>query len=286
MKLNKKSKLQILLIMLVIASVMMIPSIPKSYAHAFVVKSDPSPSQSLSTPPTKVDVYCNDPIDIKYSQLKVLDSDGKEVQLNDLHYINGDKTTLSVSLPAGLKNGIYTVSTKMLDQTDGHVTENAYVFAVGQPLPQNLVNPATVSNYQAVSIPEAIARFPALLGQVMVTGAVSATLWLWNPISRISTLRNSTSETRVKIDVSMIRWITIGSNILLVSGFAMIIVQAYAINAGILDAISTKFGNMWLLRMVISSALFGLSYVTYYKMKKSPKVLSKGYLLTMLGLSF
>src|SRR2546426_5113140 len=84
----------------------------------------------------------------------------------------------------------------------------------------------------------------------------------------------------------MTRWITIGSNILLVSVFAMIIVQAYAINAGILDAISTKFGNMWLLRMIISSALFGSSYVMYYKMKRSPKVLPKRYLLTMLGLSF
>ena len=282
-KLNNISKFQFVLILLLISTVAIIPEMPRSYAHASVEKSDPARAQSLSSSPTKVDIYLSDPIDIRYSQLKVLDSDGKEIQENDLHYINNNQYTMSVSLPAGLKDGLYTISTKVLDQTDGHVTEDAFVFAIGQPVPQNLTN---LSNYQVVSIPEAIARFPALLGQVMVTGSVSATLWLWNPISRIFTLRNSTFETRVKIDVSMTRWITIGSNILLVSGFAMIIVQAYAINAGILDAISTKFGNMWLLRMIISSALFVLSYVMYYKMKKSPKVLPKRYLLTMLGLSF
>src|SRR3989441_8380474 len=282
-KLNNISKFQFVLILLLISTVAIIPEMPRSYAHASVEKSDPARAQSLSSSPTKVDIYLSDPIDIRYSQLKVLDSDGKEIQENDLHYINNNQYTMSVSLPAGLKDGLYTISTKVLDQTDGHVTEDAFVFAIGQPVPQNLTN---LSNYQVVSIPEAIARFPALLGQVMVTGAVSATLWLWSPISRISTLRNSSSETRIKIDVSMTRWITIGSNILLVSGFAMIIVQAYAINAGILDAISTKFGNMWLLRMIISSALFVLSYVMYYKMKKSPKVLPKRYLLTMLGLSF
>ncbi len=261
----------------------MVPNIPNSYEHAVIEKSNPSRAQSLSSIPTSVDVYLSDPIDIRYSQLKVLDSDGKEIQENDQHYINNDQSTLSVSLPTGLKDGIYTVSAVVLDQTDGHVTKDGFVFAVGQPVPTNL---STLSTYEVVSIPEAIARFPALLGQVMVTGAVFAALWLWNPISRIPSLRNSSSETRIKIDVSMVRWITIGSNILLVSGFAMIIVQAYAINAGILDAISTKFGNMWILRMIIASVLFGLSYVMYKKMKRTPKVLPRAYLVTMLGISF
>ena len=283
---NKKTKLQIILIIFIISSGIVIPSIPKSYAHAFVEKSDPSPSQSLSTAPTRVDVYFSDPVDIRYSQLKILDSDGKEIDSNDQHYINGDESTLSVSLPSGLKNGIYTVSTKVLDQTDGHVTENAFVFAVGEVIPANLANPVTSSNYQEVSIPEAIARFPALLGQIIVTGAMSATLWLWNPISRISSLKNSVLQTRIKIDHLMIKLAVIGSVIILSSGFAMIIVQAFSINAGILDALSTKYGNMLLLRMVASAYLLALSLATYYKLKKSPQILSRSKILTMLGASF
>lgn len=282
-KFNGKLSFQVILIIIVISSIILIPNIPNSYAHAFVTKSDPVSSQSLATQPTKVDVYFNDPIDIRYSQLKVLDSNGKEIQQKDLHYINNDESTLSVSLPSGLKDGIYTVTTKVLDQTDGHVTENAYVFAIGQPVPQNLATP-TSNNYQEVSIPEAIVRFPALVGQVLVVGASFATLWLWGPISRISWLGNALAETRMKIDRSMTKLTVSGSILVVASGFAMIAVQAYSINAGILDAISTKFGSMWIIRMIASAALLALSYTMYHKIKKSNSITSRGHVLGLFAI--
>ena len=281
-KFNGKLSFQIILIIAIISSIVfVIPNIPNSYAHAFVTKSDPAPSQSLSTQPSKVDVYFSDPIDIRYSQLKVLNSSGGEIQEKDQHYINNDESTLSVSLPPGLKDGIYTVTTKVLDQTDGHVTENAFVFAIGQVIPQNFVNP-TSNNYQEISIPEAIARFPALVGQVMVVGASFATLWLWRPISRIPWLGYALAETRIKIDRHMIKLAVIGSVILLSSGFAMILVQAYSIDAGILDAISTKFGSIWIIRMIASAALFALSFTMYQKIKKSNAILPKSHVLGLL----
>lgn len=285
LRVYNKTKLFTILIVLVISSIIILPNIPSSYAHAFVVKSDPSPSQSISLPPTKVDVYFNDPIDIKYSQLKVLDSNGKQIRVGDQQYINNDQSTLRVSLPLNLKDGIYTVSTKVLDQTDGHVTENAYVFGVGQVVPQNIAT-STSSNYQIVSIPEAVARFPSLVGQVIVAGIATSTLWIWGPINKIPRLRDALSETRIKIENSMIRLSVIGSIIILVAGFAMITVQAYSINAGILDAIATKFGNMWVLRMVASFGLFALSAMVYFKSKKSSSILSKKYLLTLSAVSF
>src|SRR5438309_122514 len=281
-KFNGKLSFQIILIIAIISSIVfVIPNIPNSYAHAFVTKSDPAPSHSLSTQPSKVDVYFSDPIDIRYSQLKVLNSSGGEIQEKDQHYINNDESTLSVSLPPGLKDGIYTVITKVLDQTDGHVTENAFVFAIGQAIPQNFVNP-TSNNYQEISIPEAIARFPALVGQVMVVGASFATLWLWRPISRIPWLGYALAETRIKIDRHMIKLAVIGSVILLSSGFAMILVQAYSIDAGILDAISTKFGSIWIIRMIASAALFALSFTMYQKIKKSNAILPKSHVLGLL----
>lgn len=283
LKLNNKTKLFTILTVLAISSIIILPNIPSSYAHSFIVKSDPSPSQSISSPPTKVDVYFNDPIDIKYSQLKVLDSDGTQIQLGDQQYINNDQSTLSVSLPPNLKNGVYTVSTKVLDQTDGHVTENAYVFGVGQAVPQNLAT--APSNYQ-VSIPEAAARFPSLLGQVIVAGVATSTLWLWGPINKIPRFRDALSETRIKIEKSAIRLSVIGSIVILAAGFAMIIVQAYSINAGILDAISTKFGNMWILRMIASTVLFALSITVYAKSKKSTNILSRKYLGILSAVSF
>ncbi|NHH97326.1 hypothetical protein DYY66_0779 [Candidatus Nitrosotalea sp. FS] len=110
-----KNKLLVIVVIAVITSVIVIPNIPNSYAHASVERSNPAESQSLSTPPTKVDVYFSDPVDIKFSEIKVLDSDGKQIQENDLHYIDRNQKALSVSLPPNLKNGIYTIATRVLE---------------------------------------------------------------------------------------------------------------------------------------------------------------------------
>src|SRR5438132_7963344 len=280
----RKTSFQIILIVAIVSSIVfVIPNIPNSYGHASITKSDPAPSQSLDTQPSKVDVYFDDLIDIRYSQLKVLNSSGVEIQLKDLHYIDNDEHTLSVSLPPRLKDGIYTVQTKVLDQTDGHVTNPAFVFGIGQAVPQNFSS-STASNYEVISIPEAIARFPALVGQVIVVGISFATLWLWGPISRIPWLGNSLTETRTRIDSSMLKLAVIGSVIILSSGFVMIAVQAYSINAGILDAISTKFGSIWIIRMIASSILFGLSFTMYHKIKKSNTIPPKINILGLFGI--
>src|SRR5919197_4795122 len=87
--------------------------IPKSYAHAFTIRSDPSPSQSLPTPPSKVNVYFSEPIDLRYSTVKVLDPGGKQVDNKDEHNIGGDPASLSVTLfSTSLTVGVNTVPTK------------------------------------------------------------------------------------------------------------------------------------------------------------------------------
>src|SRR5437763_6456064 len=106
--------------------------IPEAYAHAFTIKSDPSPSQSLPSSPSKVDVFFSEPVDLRYSTIKVLDASGKQVDNKDPRNINGDPASLSVTLPSGLKDGVYTVSTKVLSATDGHVVDNAFVFGIGE----------------------------------------------------------------------------------------------------------------------------------------------------------
>lgn len=280
-----KNGFKVLLILATIsfsAVFLILPNIPDSYAHALILKSNPTPSQSLPSPPSKIDVYFTDPVDIRYSEIKVLDPNGKEVQNKDLHYINSDQSGLGVSLPAGLPNGVYTVSTKVLDQTDGHVTENGFVFAVGVAAPQTVAK-SKVSYSDVISIPDAIARFPALVGQVIVVGVGFSTLWLWSPLSRITGLQQRFAETRLKIDRRAMTLILIGSIIIFSSGFGMIAAVAYSIHAGFLDAISTKFGQMWIVRMMVSSLLLGLSFVFYFKQRKSNSILPKNQTAIILG---
>src|SRR5579863_1491034 len=178
-----------------------ISGIPKSYEHAFVVDSSPAPASSVNTVPAQVEIEFVDPIDLRYSQIKVLDVNGKAIQNNDWHFTDNDHTKTAVSLPPDTPNGIYTVYTKVLDATDGHTTTNAFVFAIGQPIPQNLLNAKTnISFSDIVSIPDAIARYPSLVGQITVVGAVFSSFWIWRPISRISPLNDASKLMRSRID--------------------------------------------------------------------------------------
>lgn len=106
-------------------------AIHTSFGHAFVLSSNPSSSQSLAQSPQQVNVFFSEPVDLRFSHLKVLDSNGKEVDKGDVHHLQNDESTLTVSVPS-LKDGTYTVSTNVLSQTDGHVTDNAFVFGIGE----------------------------------------------------------------------------------------------------------------------------------------------------------
>ncbi|MDQ3869176.1 MAG: copper resistance protein CopC, partial [Thermoproteota archaeon] len=262
-----------------------LPSIPKSYAHAFVINSNPSPSQTLKSPPTKVEVYLSEPVDLRYSKLSVIDQNGKQVDNKNVQYANRDQTALSVILLPDIKDGLYTVSTKMLSQIDGHVTDNAFVFGVGEAkVPNSVSSKSLQSSSSQLSILDAIARIPALVSQVMIVGAAFATLWLWEPMSKISWLKSDFAQTRNRIDRSLIKLIVIGSIILALSDFGMIYVQAYSINAGIADAIVTKFGNIWIVRTLVSLVILVIAIIIHLKLKKTnSSIPSKSNILSILA---
>jgi copper transport protein len=122
---------------------------------------------------------------------------------------------------------------------------------------------------------------------VIIVGAAFGTLWLWKPLARVPWLSNVISKTRVSIDKNMMLLIIIGTGLVLASGVAMIVVQAISINAGIPEAVATKFGNVWLTRMIQSSILMGISLVIYRRITKSNVTASNAemYAILILGLA-
>jgi copper transport protein len=243
-------------------------SIQTSFGHAFVINSNPAQSGSISSSPQQVNVFFSEPVDLRYSHLRVLDSNGKQVDNQDVHYLENDESTLTVSVPV-LKDGIYTVSTNVLSQTDGHVTDNAFVFAIGQAvIPANASSIATPSK---LYLPEAIARFPTLLAQVMIVGATFGTLWMWGPLSKIASLTESISQIKNRVNKRLAVYYVIASIILVSSNFAILFFQAIAINGSIIDVLDTRFGTILLERSIISFIILGLSIfeLRQFRKKKS-----------------
>ena len=243
-------------------------AIHTSFGHAFVLSSSPSSSQSLAQSPQQVSVFFSEPVDLRFSHLKVLDSNGKEVDKGDVHHLQNDESTLTVSVPS-LKDGTYTVSTNVLSQTDGHVTDNAFVFGIGEAavVPKNISTTATTS--PTLYLPEAIARFPTLVAQVMVVGAALGTLWIWKPLSKISSLTESISQIRNRVSKRLASYYVVASIILVSSNFAILFFQAMSINGSVIEVLETRFGTVLLERSVISFILLGLSLFELRQFRKS-----------------
>ena len=118
-------------------------------------------------------------------------------------------------------------------------------------------------------LPEAIARFPTLVGQVIIVGGAFATLWLWRPIAKIDWLATTVDQMRRKIDKRIAILMVIGGAILVASDFGMIYAEAKSIDISILDAIGTKFGSLWIYRLVTSLVLMCLSVLLFLNQRRN-----------------
>nr|WP_232203055.1 copper resistance CopC family protein [Nitrosopumilus sp. SJ] len=162
-----------LLIFLVILSSI---SLPFVYAHPFTEQTIPSLETNSPTGTTKVIVFFSEPVDINFSELKVLDNNGNQIDNKDTDYYEGEQSLIVTTPP--LEDGVYTATTKVLSKVDGHLVPGAFLFAVGDVI----VDPSILGierPSEIVFLPEAGARFPGIVGQTIVLGVVIASLFIW-----------------------------------------------------------------------------------------------------------
>lgn len=275
------------------------------FGHAFVLDSSPAPSSNLETAPSRVEVFLSEPVDDSYSEVKVIGPDGKQVDNQDTQHFEGDESTLGVTLPeGGLEDGVYTVSTKMLSQIDGHVTDDAFVFGVGEGAPasgQAEQETSGGSSLDELSVPDAMARFPALVGQVVVVGAAFCALWLWRPFKKlylldgisatagireygddraqespsVHSLSDVVSQFQKSIGQRMVKAMLVGAAIVVIADFGMIYALSYSLDIGMLEAMTTKFGNIWFVRTGVSILLFALVLFAFLKLNRRVSKLPK-----------
>jgi copper transport protein len=248
-------------------------SVPDSFAHPVYVKSTPQAFESVSSSPPAVNVFFTEPIELKYSKISVIGPDGNRVDKDDPHNVGGDTASLGVSLQPGIPDGTYTVSTKVLSAVDGHSVDNAFTFGVGSGTILS-GQPAEQQTQNLLSLPEVASRYPGMIGVVMIVGGAFATLWLWKPIARVPWLYDAVAQKKIEIDKAMVKFVIIGVILVLASSVAIIFVQANSAGSSIQDAIATKFGSVWLSRMLQSAILAAIAFSVYRKVVR--KNLSPG----------
>lgn len=255
--------MKLLLVLIIFSSL----TIPFASAHPFTLETIPSLESNVSVGITEVIVYFSEPVEIDFSTLKVIDSNGNQIDNKDTKYYQGEESLIVTTPP--LEEGVYTVSTKVLSKVDGHLVPNAFLFAVGDVVINDIDILGKESPTDLVFLPEAGARYPGLVGQTIVLGAIIASLLIWGTQNK-QLIREEVSKIESFHHGKFMSITGIGLILVFISDILMIAVQSIRIESSPLDAIQTTFGNTWLIRMALTIILLGIWFALDRK-----KVLSK-----------
>ena len=226
---------------------------PLAYGHPFLLDSEPAQGQNAAVGTTQIVTHYSEAVEIDFSELKIYDSNGNQVDKRDTAYYNAESSLVITTQP--LEDGVYTIASKVLSKVDGHLVHAAIIFGVGDvQIDTSLLESQEQS--ETTFIPESIARFPGLVGQTIVLGGVIASIAIW-----------STGRTRFKEQIALIensfkikfsKVIGFGVIAVFASNFIMLGVQTWRLEVSPLDVIQTTFGSTWLTRMILTIILIGI----------------------------
>ena len=228
--------------------------IPSAYAHPFLLDSEPSQAANVPIGTTQIITKYSESVEIDFSELKVFDSNGNQVDNRDTAYYDGESSLVITTPP--LEDGVYTVTSKVLSKVDGHLVRAAIVFGVGEAkVDVSLLESQEQS--ETTFLPEAAARFPGIVGQTVVLGSAIVAIAIWSTQQKYFGKDNLALISKTyRSKFSKITGIALVS--VLVSNFAMIAVQTFRLETSPLDVIGTAFGTTWLIRMIITIILLGI----------------------------
>ncbi len=261
--------MQKFLIILLIISFM---SIPFASAHPFTEETIPSSSSNAPAGTTEVIVFFSEPVDIDFSEVKVFDSNGNQIDNKDTNYYEGELTLIVTTPP--LDDGIYTTAVKVLSKVDGHLVPSAFLFGIGDVVIKDN-NPPPVES-EIIFLPEAGARFLGIVGQTIVLGSVIASLIIWGTQNK-QLIKKELYGIEIFHHGKFMSITGIGLVLVFISDILMITIQTIRLETSPLDVVQTYFGTIWLARMIITVILLGI----WFGMDKR-KTLSKKNQIPML----
>lgn len=143
---------------------------PSASAHATVVTTDPADGALLASAPARVTVTYNEAVSLRLGALRVFAPDGSQVEIGTADHLNGKPETATVPLKAGLKNGTYVVSWRVIS-ADSHPVRGAWTFSIGTTSAANSGGAAAApSGSRTVGMLFGIARWLAYLGFAALAG--------------------------------------------------------------------------------------------------------------------
>ena len=240
---------------------------PLASAHPFLLDSEPGQGQNAPAGTIQIITNYSEAVEIGFSELKVYDANGNQIDNRDTAYNNGETSLIVTTQP--LEDGVYTITSKVLSKVDGHLVQAAIVFGVGDvKIDSALLEKQETS--ESTFIPESIARFPGLVGQTIVLGGVIVSITIWS--SQQTRFREVFADINEQFKLKFSKIIGYGVIATFASNFIMLGVQTWRLETSPLDVIGTTFGTTWLIRMIITIVIIGL----WFWMERKKQITIKG----------
>ena len=255
--------------------------VPSVYAHPFLLDSEPSQAVNAPIGTTQIITKYSEAVEIDFSELKVFDSNGNQIDNGDTAYYEGESSLVITTSP--LEDGIYTVTSKVLSKVDGHLVRAAIIFGVGEAQVDVSILESQDES-ETTFLPEAAARFPGIVGQTVVLGSTISAIAIWGTQRKYFGKENLTLINQTyRSKFSKITGVALVG--VLVSNFVMIAVQTVRLETSPIDVLGTTFGATWLIRMIITIILLGI----WFWMERKPRLTNKKHvpmLIVSLALIF
>jgi copper transport protein len=221
-----------------------------AFAHATLLQTSPAAGQVLVRPPKTLTLGFNESVEVALGAIRVYNSKGERLDTGGASHPTGQQSRVQVGLPK-LGNDSYVVTWRVIS-ADSHPVQGAFTFQVGraaaagnlQSLSQRLL--ANQGGDTTVGFLYAVARFGVFASLALLIGAAAFLFLVW-PAGRES------------IGAARLVWAGwIGAVVATIVGIALDGAYAAALPLGdalkpsvISDVLDTRFGRVWLLRLVL-----------------------------------
>ncbi len=240
-------------------------------AHAVLESSTPARGAQLKAPPEQVDFTFNEPVEASLGAVRVFDTQGNQVQSDDLKRPGGDADSVGASLPGDLPDGLYTATYHVIS-ADSHPVSGGITFTIGKPGggQAGFVQGKTISELLAETetgqVTEIGFWFDRWIGYLAIALAIGAIVWMSLILGRAGGLPEAS---RPAVARRFRRLLIPAAVAGLVASLLAIVFQG-AVGAGTSfwdafgsgipgEVIHTRFGTVMLVRAAAWVVLLGLA---------------------------
>lgn len=231
-------------------------------AHSQLIRSEPAANAVLATAPSQVKLFFDEPVNVNFSDVQVLDKNLARVDNGDLKLASGDAKQLIITLKP-LEDGAYTVVWQVLSDIDGHVTRGNFAFGVGtgvQAAPAPIAPQAGASETAPLSVVVRWLNLLALLA--LIGGFFFRTILLERSLRAVP--MSASAQNLLRTRWQRLTWAAL--MLVLLAHIASLLVETSLVSGVPLtglaanNAISrtlfgTRFGVLWITRLVLLVAL-------------------------------